>query len=126
MYIGIDLGSTNIKAAIYDKEFHLVDRQSRPVNYIRDYGFVEFDAWVYYQDLIGLLADMVKANGVTHVDEIAFTGQAESLVILDRQGERSATRGERLLGGGVLGKGLRAECGEEVLPHEVELLLHVA
>ena len=32
MYIGVDLGSTNIKAAIYDKHFNLVDRQSRPVN----------------------------------------------------------------------------------------------
>ena len=26
MYIGIDLGSTNIKAAIYDKEFNLIDK----------------------------------------------------------------------------------------------------
>ena len=86
MYIGVDLGSTNIKAAIYDKEFHLVDRQSRPVNYIRDNGFVEFDAWAYYQDLAGLLADMVKANGVTHVNEIAFTGQAESLVVVGKNG----------------------------------------
>ena len=87
MYIGVDLGSTNIKAAIYDKEFNLVDRQSRPVNYIRDYGFVEFDAWAYYQDLVGLLADMVKANGVSHVDEIAFTGQAESLVVVGADGK---------------------------------------
>ena len=87
MYIGVDLGSTNIKAAIYDKEFNLVDRQSRPVNYIRDNGFVEFDAWAYYQDLVGLLADMVKANGVHHVDEIAFTGQAESLVIVGKDGK---------------------------------------
>ena len=87
MYIGIDLGSTNIKAAIYDKEFHLVDRQSRPVNYIRDNGFVEFDAAVYCRDLVGLLADMVKVNGVTHVDEIAFTGQAESLVVVGKDGK---------------------------------------
>ncbi len=87
MYIGIDLGSTNIKAAIYDKEFNLVDRQSRPVNYIRDFGFVEFDAWAYYQDLVGLLADMVKTNGVSHVDEIAFTGQAESLVVVGKDGK---------------------------------------
>ena len=61
MYIGVDLGSTNIKAAIYDKEFNLIDRQSRPVNYIRDHGFVEFDAVEYYEDLVGLLADMITA-----------------------------------------------------------------
>ena len=87
MYIGVDLGSTNIKAAIYGKQFNLIDRQSRPVNYIRDNGFVEFDAWTYYQDLAGLLADMVKANGISHIDEIAFTGQAESLVVVGADGK---------------------------------------
>jgi len=86
MYIGIDLGSTNIKAAIYDKEFNLIDRQSRPVSYIRENGFVEFDAYAYCQDLIGLLAKMVKQNNVTGVKEIAFTGQAESLVVLGKGG----------------------------------------
>ena len=82
MYIGVDLGSTNIKAAIYDKEFCLIDRQSRPVNYIRDNGFVEFDAVAYCNDLIGLLGDMMRSNGISHIDEIAYTGQAESLVVL--------------------------------------------
>ena len=87
MYIGVDLGSTNIKAAIYDKKFNLIDRQSRPVNYIRENGFVEFDAETYCQDLIGLLSDMVKANGVKNVAEIAFTGQAESLVVVGEDGK---------------------------------------
>ena len=82
MYAGIDLGSTNIKVAIYDKDFHLIDRQSRPVNYIRENGFVEFDAYAYCQDLIGLLGDMVAENKVDSIRELAFTGQAESLVVL--------------------------------------------
>ena len=86
MYIGVDLGSTNIKAAIYDKHFNLVDRQSRPVNYIRENGFVEFDAYVYCRDLIGLLADMVEKNHVAKIRQIAFTGQAESLVVLGHHG----------------------------------------
>ena len=86
MYIGVDLGSTNIKAAIYDKQFNLVDRQSRPVHYIRENGFVEFDAYAYCRDLIGLLADMVEANHVAKVKQIAFTGQAESLVVLGHHG----------------------------------------
>ena len=85
MYVGIDLGSTNIKAAIYDQNFDLIDRQSRPVNYIRENGFVEFDAAAYCQDLIGLLADMVAKNHAGDIRQIAFTGQAESLIVLDRQ-----------------------------------------
>ena len=87
MYIGIDLGSTNIKAAIYDENMNLVDRQSVPVVYIRDNGFVEFDAYAYCQDLVKLLSDMVKANGVKSVKQMAFTGQAESLVVVGAEGK---------------------------------------
>lgn len=87
MYIGVDLGSTNIKAAVYDKSMGLIDRQSLPVDYIREHGFVEFDAEIYCNDLIRLLSDMLQSNHITHIDEIAFTGQAESLVVLDKQGK---------------------------------------
>ena len=87
MYIGIDLGSTNIKAAIYDENMHLVDRQSVPVVYIREGGFVEFDAYAYCKDLVELLANMVKKNGVKSVKQMAFTGQAESLVVLGKEGK---------------------------------------
>ena len=87
MYIGIDLGSTNIKAAIYDEKMNLVDRQSVPVVYVRENGFVEFDAYAYCQDLVKLLADMVKKNGVKSVKQMAFTGQAKSLVVLGKEGK---------------------------------------
>ncbi len=87
MYIGIDLGSTNIKAAIYDKDMHLIDRQSRPVEYLRDNGFVEFDAARYAQELQELLAGMVRKNGLSGNACIAFTGQAESLVVLGKDGK---------------------------------------
>ena len=87
MYAGIDLGSTNIKVALYDENLTLIDRQSRPVVYIRDNGFVEFDALKYAEDLAGLLADMTKANGIKQLTEMAFTGQAESLVVLDGEGK---------------------------------------
>ena len=87
MYIGIDLGSTNIKAAIYDEKMNLVDRQSVPVVYVRENGFVEFDAYAYCQDLVKLLSDMVKKNGVKSVKQMAFTGQAESLVVLGKEGK---------------------------------------
>jgi len=82
MYIGIDLGTTNIKAAIYDKEMNLKDRRSVAVSYIRENGFVEFDAAKYAENLIGLLKTMLLENKIDVVNEIAFTGQAESLVVL--------------------------------------------
>ena len=86
MYIGIDLGSTNIKAAAYDRNLNLIDMRSRPVVYIRDNGFVEFDAEKYYDELVALIKDIVSANKIQSIAEIAFTGQAESLVVVDKQG----------------------------------------
>ena len=87
MYCGIDLGSTNIKIAIYSEDFKLIDRQSRPVEYIRENGFVEFDAVTYCQILTDLLTAMVEENGIKAIRQIAFTGQAESLVVLGADGK---------------------------------------
>ena len=87
MYIGVDLGSTNIKAAAFDRNLNLIDMRSRPVVYIRDNGFVEFDAEKYYNELVDLLRDIVSANKIQSIAEIAFTGQAESLVVVDKQGK---------------------------------------
>lgn len=87
MYLGIDLGSTNIKAALYDADMQLIDRQSIPVSYIRENGFVEFDAEQYAENLVALLSGMLRENKVDTVSEIAFTGQAESLVIVGKDGK---------------------------------------
>ena len=87
MFVGVDLGSTNIKVAFYDDNMHLVDRQSTPVKYFTEGGVVEFDAEKYCRLLVDLLATTAKSNNVTHIDEIAFTGQAESLIILDNAGK---------------------------------------
>ena len=87
MYCGIDLGSTNIKIAIYSEDFKLIDRQSRPVEYIRENGFVEFDALTYCQILTELLSAMAVENGIKTIRQIAFTGQAESLVVLGADGK---------------------------------------
>ena len=87
-FIGVDLGSTNIKAAVYESPMRLVDRQSLPVQYIRENGFVEFDADRYAADLEKLIGGMLKENNIApaEVRQIVFTGQAESLVVLDAEG----------------------------------------
>ena len=73
MYIGIDLGSTNIKAALYDGEMKLVSRKSFPVSYIREQGFVEFDAKEYVNNLIKLLSEILKENKIKAVKALANT-----------------------------------------------------
>ena len=61
-YIGVDLGSTNIKVAIYSKAMKLVDRQSYPVDYIRENGFVEFDADLYCNNIKKLISSLCRSN----------------------------------------------------------------
>ncbi len=86
MYIGIDLGSTNIKAAIYDGNMKLIARESKGVEYIRENGFVEFDAILYCETLLILLKEMFAKNCIKEIKHIAFTGQAETLVVLNSEG----------------------------------------
>ena len=62
MYIGVDLGSTNIKAALYDENMRLLARESVPVAYIRENGFVEFDAADYCENLVELLAEVMRSQ----------------------------------------------------------------
>ena len=87
-YIGVDLGSTNIKVALYTQDMQLVDRQSKPVDYIRENGHVEFDADRYFENLLKLIGSMIVSNQIdaAQVAQITLTGQAESLVVVDRDG----------------------------------------
>ena len=86
MYLGIDLGSTNTKAAIYDASLRLVGQMSCPVDYQRENGFVEFDAECYFEKLASLIAQLTQKYGVQMIHQIALTGQAESLVCIDASG----------------------------------------
>lgn len=82
-YIGIDLGSTNIKAAAYDSSMRRVAFKSTPVEYIRGGDTVEFDAEAFFERLAGLLRDIVsEAGSGANIKQIALTGQAETLVCL--------------------------------------------
>lgn len=128
-YFGVDLGSTNIKVALYREDMQLIDRQSYPVNYIRENGFVEFDATQYCNSIMGLIKSMVVSNHVdtAQVAQITLTGQAESLVVMDKYGmplmnaiswmdERSVSECE-LLSAKFSGKQIEATTGQmAVLP----------
>ncbi|MCQ2437341.1 MAG: hypothetical protein MJ099_02965, partial [Clostridia bacterium] len=84
MYVGIDLGSTNIKAALYDKDMHLVTSESAPVEYFKSGSNVEFDAEVFFNNVLELL----RKVGTGHtIHQIALTGQAETLVCVGKDGK---------------------------------------
>ena len=85
MYIGVDLGSTNLKVALYDEKLTCIAQKSAPVDYIRQGEFIEFDAKGYADTLLALLKQLTTENP-GEVAQIAFTGQAESLICLDQAG----------------------------------------
>ena len=87
--IGVDLGSTNIKAAVYGDSFELLERLSVPVEYDRTGGKVEFDAEEYVAKLLGLFKKLAAGAGVkpAEIAEITFTGQAETLVVVGKDGK---------------------------------------
>jgi sugar (pentulose or hexulose) kinase len=92
--IAIDLGTTNIKAAGYTSHAQMLCLFSHPVKYERDGVFVEFDAERYFDEIVSLIkqcqeSEAFKSNSPV---QIVLTGQAESLVILGRDG-RPARKG---------------------------------
>jgi len=88
-YIGIDLGSTNTKVAVYDEAFCCIAMESEPVEYERNGSRVEFDLQRYVKELTGILCRVSQKPEVIpkEIQRITFTGQAETLVVLDETGK---------------------------------------
>ena len=82
-FLGIDLGSTNLKAALYDDDLCLMDSLADPVPYIREGGFVEFDADACFERLMDIVGVLLRRQGVTRLHAMALTGQAETMILLD-------------------------------------------
>lgn len=84
-YVAIDLGSTNIKAALYDNKLKKVAIRSSKVAYDRKGKHIEFDADEYFNLVVSLLKELGKTDLEVH--SIVLTGQAESLVLLGKDGK---------------------------------------
>lgn len=87
--IAVDLGSTNLKTAVYDEGLQLCGSLSAPVVYDRQGKTVEFDAEAYCESLLDMLAEH-RRSGVLGAEEpctVCLTGQAETLVVLGENGK---------------------------------------
>jgi xylulokinase len=87
-FLAVDLGSTNIKVALYGDELQRRESLSQPVRYIRENSCIEFDAEEYLDTILEMIASLVTDRCVDReeVHEIVMTGQAESLVVLGDDG----------------------------------------
>lgn len=84
--ISIDLGTTNIKVAVYDQRLQMLNILSEPVTYDRDGDFVEFDPSSYFSMIAAMIkkaAAFGKRENGQDIAQIVLTGQAESLIMLD-------------------------------------------
>jgi len=89
-YLAVDLGTTNLKVVAYDADLRPLATETAAVVYDRRGDFVAFDAEAYYLDLVSIIkACCRKAFGQAPypVRQIALTGQAETLVVLGKDGK---------------------------------------
>ncbi len=87
----VDLGTTNVKAVLYDGSLTALAVASEPMRYDRQGDRVEFDADEVYDTVIDLIG-RCAAQASPHTDEpavIVITGQAESLVLAGASGRAS-------------------------------------
>jgi sugar (pentulose or hexulose) kinase len=85
-FIAIDLGTTNIKVAVFDDQLQLLSMQTENVNYFRNGDFVEFDPEDYYKNIEKAIANGCQKSFQSKpfpIRQIVLTGQAESLITVD-------------------------------------------
>jgi sugar (pentulose or hexulose) kinase len=85
----VDLGTTNIKVALYDARLERLAAATQPVAYTGVPPIVEFDPDLLLDQVVTLIGSCARASGVDTARDsalIVLTGQAESLVVADRDG----------------------------------------
>nr|WP_233570635.1 FGGY family carbohydrate kinase [Frigoribacterium sp. PhB24] len=84
----MDVGTTNLKTVLYDESLRQLASASQAATYDRIGVQVEFDPEGLFRTVLRLIADCARTAGGTagHDIVIALTGQAESLVLSDRDG----------------------------------------
>jgi len=85
--LAIDCGSTNLKAAIFDRNLNRISENSIPVEYnINDIGRVEFDADKTYDSLIELFRKSCRDAGIKtgDINVISIGSQANTFSFVDK------------------------------------------
>jgi len=87
--VSIDLGTTNVKVAVYNNALEQLSLVSRKINYLSSGEIVEFNAEAYFNLVIELICqgcEIAFSSDIPDIDQIVLTGQAESLVAIDKNG----------------------------------------
>ena len=86
-YIGIDIGTTSLKAAVFDENG--VRKALKCVNYSlqtdAETGYIEFDAEQYFQMCENVIAELQDECGT--IDALSIDTQGETLILADKDGK---------------------------------------
>ncbi|MHC5797123.1 FGGY-family carbohydrate kinase [Lacisediminihabitans sp. FW035] len=84
----VDIGTTNLKTVLYDEQLRPLATAFEAARYTRTGERVEFDPSELFDRIVSLIADCAVQVGGTHDHDVivSLTGQAESLVLTDREG----------------------------------------
>lgn len=89
IFITIDLGTTNTKISLYDKNLKLLYTHTSKVEYSKSSIRYEIQPDAYYQKLLLLISNaIIKTRSISENEEyqIILTGQAESFILIDKDG----------------------------------------
>ena len=82
--LGIDFGTTSLKACLFTEDGKLLASESVQYQLITKGEFIEFDAEEFY-DIIVKVIDKISAN--YKIDALSIDTQGETLIVLDKNGK---------------------------------------
>ncbi|MGW1746464.1 FGGY family carbohydrate kinase [Streptomyces sp. NPDC002092] len=85
MYVGIDVGTSMVKAAAFDGEGHELAVEARPVGLALHGGVVEQDMEEVYAAVVGVL-EALTARVAEPVEVAGLTGQGDGVWLVDKDG----------------------------------------
>lgn len=82
--LGIDYGTTSVKATLFDEKLNEVTSTLRDYTLISKGDTVEFEAEKYFEMLLDILAEVSK---VAQIDALSIDTQCETLIVTDDEGK---------------------------------------
>ena len=81
--LGVDFGTTALKACLFDSEGNRIDSQSAQYKLITKGEFIEFDANEFFNVFSSTVKKITDKH---HVDAISIDTQGETLIAIDKDG----------------------------------------
>lgn len=85
LFIGVDVGTTNIKCAIFDEHGQLVAERAKPNRAAKNLGWDSLDVGVLVSSVKNLLREVIEAVGEnrTKIRGIGFASMGETVIPID-------------------------------------------